>query len=92
MESLNITATRALRTLLAGQPASAAKVVFAWQMIAGPAIARASTVAWEAGTLRVRPSTAAWRREIVRARPILLERMRHMLGPDVIRALVVEAP
>jgi hypothetical protein len=92
MESLNSTATRALRTLLADQPASAAKVAFAWQLIAGPAIARASTVAWERGTLRVRPATAEWRREIVRAKPILLDRLRHMLGPEVIQSLVVESP
>jgi hypothetical protein len=92
MESLNTTATRALRTLLAGQPASAAKVAFAWQMIAGPAIARASTIAWERGTVRVRPSTAEWRREIVRAKPILLDRLRHMLGSDVVRTLIVDEP
>ena len=92
MESLNITATRALQTLLASQPASAGKVAFTWQIVAGPAIARASTIAWDRGTLRVRPSTAAWRREIVRVKPILFDRLRHMLGPDVIRALVVENP
>ena len=92
MESLNITATRALHTLLASQPASVAKVAFAWQMVAGPGIARASTVAWDRGTLRVRPSTAEWRREIVRAKPILLGRLRHMLGPETIQAIVVENP
>ena len=90
MESLNITATRALQTLLASQPPSAGKVAFTWQIVAGPAIARASTIAWDRGTLRVRPSTATWRREIVRAKPILFDRLRYMLGPDVIQALVVE--
>jgi hypothetical protein len=92
MDSLHVTAARALRTLLAEQPASEAKVAFAWQMIAGPAIARAATVSWKDGTMRVRPSTASWRREIIRARPMLLARLRHILGADTIRALVVEQP
>jgi hypothetical protein len=91
MESLHTTASRALRTLLADQPASAAKVRFAWQMVAGGPIARASDASWRDGVLRVRPSTAAWRREITRARPILLERLRHLLGPEVVRSLIVEA-
>ena len=78
--------------LLADQPESAAKAAFAWQMVAGPAIRRASVTSWSDGTLRVSPTTAAWRRELVRARPILLERLRHLLGPDSVRALVIEPP
>ena len=43
MEPINTTAVGALRTLLADQPTSAAKVAFAWQIAAGPALARAAT-------------------------------------------------
>ena len=91
MESLQTTASRALRRMLADQPASTAKVAFAWKIVAGAAIARASVVTWQDGVVRVAPATAAWRREIMRARRILVERLRHLLGPDVVRSLIVES-
>ena len=63
---MNTTADRArLRTLLADQPTTPAKVAFAWQIAAGPALARAATTTGaEDGVLQVRARTAAWRREI----------------------------
>ena len=90
MEPLNRTATQALRTLLGAQPNTAAKIDFAWRIAAGPALARAATLAWAAnGTLTVSASSATWRRELVRARPIIAARMSQILGPDVVRRIVV---
>ena len=92
MEPLNSTATRALRTLLAGQPTTEAKVAFAWQIAAGPALGRAATASWsEDGILHVRARTAAWGQEMRRARPVILERLHHLLGPDVVRRLVIDS-
>ena len=92
MEPINTTAVGALRALLAGQPTSAAKVAFAWQIAAGPALARSATTTWhDEGVLHVRARTAAWCREIRRARPMITERLRHLLGPDVIRRLVIDS-
>jgi hypothetical protein len=90
MESLQTTATRALTAMLAAQPPSQAKVAFAWQIAAGATMARASTVTWSDGTLRVRTGSATWRREIVRAKPMLLDRLRHLVGAETVRSLIIE--
>ncbi|MFI5179578.1 MAG: DciA family protein [Vicinamibacterales bacterium] len=79
-----------MRALLAGQPTTEAKVTFAWQVAAGPAMARASRASWADGTLRVVPRDAAWQREIQRARALLVARLTQLLGPDVIRSIVVD--
>jgi hypothetical protein len=91
MEPIRQSATRALQTLLAGQPTTPAKVAFAWRMAAGPALGRAGIPQWsEGGTLRVRARDAAWLREIRHARPVIAERLAQLLGPDVVRRIVVE--
>jgi hypothetical protein len=92
MEPLNTTATRAIPMLLAGQPTTDAKVGFAWQIAAGTTLGRAATASWSNdGVLHVRARTAAWSLEMRRARPMLLERLRHLLGPDVVRRLVIDS-
>ena len=91
MQSLQDTAARALQDVLNRQPTTPAKVTFAWQMAAGPALARAGTPQWsETGTLRVRARDAAWLREIRHARPVIAERLNQLLGPNVIKRLVIE--
>ncbi len=91
MRPLRDTATDTLRALITTQPTTDAKVMFAWRMAAGPAMARAARATWRDGTLRLVPVDPAWRRELKRAQPLLLDRLRHWLGPDVIQALVVES-
>jgi hypothetical protein len=91
MEPLRTASTRALQTLLNDQPVTAAKVAFAWQIAAGPAMARATTTAWAGdGVLRVRARDAAWQREASRARPIVVQRLEQLLGADVIKKIVIE--
>jgi Dna[CI] antecedent, DciA len=93
MQSVRDTASDVLRDLLTHQPDSPAKVAFAYRMAAGAALARASIPAWTPdGTLRVRPATAAWQHELRRARPMIAERLKQMLGADVVRTFVIEAP
>jgi hypothetical protein len=71
VEPLNRAATRAIQTLLGGQPNTTAKVAFAWTIAAGVALGRASTPTWSSdGTL--------------------VERLRELLGPDVVRRVVVK--
>ena len=91
MERLDRTAVRAVRTLIAPQPVTEAKVAFAWAIAAGPALARAATVSWSDGTLSVEASTEAWRRELARAKPMLIERIASVLGPDVVQAITIVA-
>ena len=91
MESIGRTAARVLGPLLAGQPNTEAKVTFAWQIAAGPALSRAVTLTWSNdGTLRVRPSSRVWRQEIRRAQPMIADRLGQLLGKDVVKRIVVE--
>jgi len=93
MESLQITATRALRTLLSRQPNEPAKVAFAWRIAAGGPMARATASVWSAdGVLRITAPDAAWRREVERARPLVAARLAQLLGPGIVKHIVVEAP
>jgi predicted nucleic acid-binding Zn ribbon protein len=90
MEPLSSTAAPALRALLNDQPTTSAKVTFAWAIVAGPALARASTPVWSGdGTLYVRARSDAWRSELRRSKPVLLQRLNHLLGADVVRRLDV---
>jgi predicted nucleic acid-binding Zn ribbon protein len=91
MESLHDTATRVLRQLLANQPVSPGKIALAWQMAAGPALARSARIsAAHERTLRVRAKSPAWRSELQHARPMILARLKALLGPGVIDKLEVD--
>jgi hypothetical protein len=82
-----------LNALLRQQPDTPAKVVFAWRMAAGAALARATRASWEPdGTLRLEPETPVWYREVVRARPILAARLRALLGADVVKHISIVKP
>jgi hypothetical protein len=90
VEPLGRTSTRALHSLLSGQPNTTAKVAFAWTIAAGPALGRASTPTWSVdGTLVVRAADERWRRELDRARPLIAERLGQLLGPDVVKKIVI---
>lgn len=92
MESINSTAAQALRVLLDGQPTTPAKVAFAWRMAAGPAMARGAEADWipSTGVLHLHARTPAWLKEIRIARPILTTRVRELVGPDVIKKIVID--
>jgi hypothetical protein len=90
MQRLQIAAARAYHDLLASQPTTSAKVVFAWRVAAGPALARAATVRWsENGTLSVVARDVAWQCEIGRARPIIAQRLAQLLGSGVVRRILI---
>ena len=76
--------------MLSAQPDTPQKVTFAWQIAAGPAMGRAADVTWSEGVLRIRARSESWRREIARGKPVILERLKQLLGPGVVRKLVVE--
>lgn len=89
VERLDVTAPRALRLALAQQPTSTGKVLFAWALVAGPALSRSAAASWRDGVLHLDPKSDAWRRELLHARPALLARLAALLGPDVVRALQI---
>ncbi len=79
-----------LASILQRQPLSPAKVSFAWQTVAGAALARAAEAELRPdGTLELRAASAPWAREIERSRDLLLHRVRVLLGEDVVRRIVV---
>lgn len=91
MQPLRDTATNVLRDLLATQPDTTAKIEFAWRLAAGPAMARATSVAWtNRGVLIVRARDAEWRREVKHARATIAARLARTLGPGVVTAIHVE--
>jgi predicted nucleic acid-binding Zn ribbon protein len=91
MESLRLTASRALHSLLASQPTTSGKVLFAWHIAVGPAFARATQAEWrDDGTLHVRARDAAWLRELRHARPVITHRLVELLGSDVVKHLEME--
>jgi predicted nucleic acid-binding Zn ribbon protein len=90
MESLHSTANQALRALLDGQPTTPAKIVFAWRMAAGAALARGGEPEWRDGVLVVRARTDAWRRELRHARPVLTSRIQELVGLEVVKKIVIE--
>jgi hypothetical protein len=90
MERLDLTAGRAMRQLLAAQPNSEAKVVFAWRIVAGPTLTQASRVSWTSdGTLFVYAKSENWRKEIQRGRGVWLARLTQLLGEDVVRKVQI---
>lgn len=90
MDRLDSTAVRVLRTILEGQPLSEAKVAFAWKIAAGPSLARATSLSWTEGRmLFVSAKSEAWRAEVDRALPLIRSRMVELLGPGVVRRVMV---
>lgn len=69
--------------LLARQPLTTAKIAFAWQIAVGPALARATSIEYSEGVLRVRSSDVRWMREVERSRSMILDRLRVLVGPAV---------
>lgn len=92
MDALQRAASDALRTLLDSQPTTPAKIAFAWRIAAGAALAKAGEPEWrrDDGVLVIRSASEAWRRELRRASPVLLHRLQELIGPGVVRRLVIE--
>jgi hypothetical protein len=83
-------ATGVLAEIVRRQPPSPARTRFAWELAAGQALARATTIDLRDGVLKVCARDRHWAREIERATPIVLARMQHLLGASI-RKLEVTA-
>lgn len=78
---------------LAPAPLSPAKVQCAWRLAVGASLARATEARLaEGGVLEVDAGDSPWRREVERSRDLILQRLRAMLGPDVVRTIRVRRP
>jgi Dna[CI] antecedent, DciA len=87
VKPLQSIADAVLPALIAKAPLSDAKVTFAWRTAVGPAIERNTTVTLRERTLIVRVSNPTWTREIERSRDLILARVQHLLGQDVVRRI-----
>lgn len=79
-----------LAALVRTQPLTPGKVAFAWRLVAGAALHRATEVRLlEDGTLEVRAAAPQWTPELRRLAPDLLRGMTAVLGRDVVRRIRV---
>lgn len=78
-----------LAAVIKKAPLTDEKVAFAWRTAVGPAVAGASEIVLDAGTLRVRARDRSWQREIERSTAIIRARLDDLLGKGVVRALDV---
>ncbi len=92
LDALFSSATEALRRVLESQPTTPAKITFVWRMAAGPALAKAVDIDWrdDDGVLLLRAKTPAWLKELRHARPVLNARIVELLGPGIVKRLVIE--
>lgn len=83
-------------TVLAGiirrQPASRERTAFAWSVVVGPALSRATTVELRDGVLHVTPKDERWTRELHRSGNAILPRLQSLLGEDLTELRVLPAP
>jgi hypothetical protein len=79
--------TGMLAEIIRRQPASKEKTRFVWQLIAGAALARVTTVELVDGVLKVRCVDERWLSEVARAKPMILARLQQLLGADAVRRL-----
>lgn len=88
MEPIQSFSTRTIAEIIRRQPASNGKTRFAWQLVVGPALARATTVELDAGVLRVR-CDERWARELVRAQDVILQRLQQLLGAQALERISI---
>ena len=84
-------ASGVLAEIIRRQPPCKARTAFAWTVVVGPAIARATSVHLDDGTLRVTPRDSRWGPELLRAKAGILMRLQTLLGRDAIRDIYINA-
>jgi hypothetical protein len=77
----------ALEAVLRKAPLTREKVAFAWRIVVGPAVDRATSIELREQVLYVRAKDAAWQREVDRALPLIQKRLTALLGEHAIRRI-----
>ena len=89
MDSIHNFSGGVLAGIIRRQPASKEKTRFAWQLVAGPAVARITAVELADGVFSVRCPDPRWMPELLRAREAILARLQHLLGPGAVKSLTI---
>lgn len=92
MQGLGTLPALVLPALLARAPMTPEKVTFVWGLAVGAAIARSTSVTLANTALSVRSADPAWTREVERSRALILSRVQQLLGPTVVKSLVIKSP
>lgn len=93
MEPIQPLLASAIARIVRPAPLSIEKVLFAWRVTAGPALAKVTRVTLTAaGMLEVDVDDVRWRDELERSTTLLLDRMRDLLGPDCVQGIVWKGP
>ena len=87
LRSIHQFSSAVLADVIRRQPSSPARTELAWQLVVGPALAKATSVELVDGILNVRSTDARWTFEINRARGMVLSRLQHFLGQDSVTSL-----
>ena len=87
VQPLHSFSTSVLTEIIRRQPGSPAKTRFVWQLSVGPSLAKATKVDLVDRALVVRAADSRWIREIERARDVILARLQHLLGPNIVSRL-----
>jgi Dna[CI] antecedent DciA-like protein len=77
----------ALEAILRRAPLTREKVAFAWRVVVGPAVDRATSIELRDQVLYVHAKDAAWQREVERAMPLIKKRLTALLGEQAIRRI-----
>ena len=93
MDALHSFMSPAIARIVRPAPLSTEKVLFAWRMAVGAALARVSRVLLnEDRELVATLDDARWRPELDRSADIILGRVQQLLGDDVVERLVLRSP
>jgi predicted nucleic acid-binding Zn ribbon protein len=76
-----------LAEIIRRQPASKEKTRFAWQLAVGPSLAKVTTIDLRDGVMSVTAADPRWTREIHRAKDLVMARLQHLLGAEVVTSL-----
>jgi predicted nucleic acid-binding Zn ribbon protein len=93
MESIQDLLHPVAARLLRPAPLSDEKVLCAWRLAVGAALARVARPRLsDRGVLHVALDDARWKPDIDRSRALILERLQSVLGDEVVRSVTVSAP
>jgi predicted nucleic acid-binding Zn ribbon protein len=83
-------ATQTVVQAVRAAPLCDEKVIFAWRIAVGPAVAKATTVRLDAeGVMHVSAADRRWLLEVRRSAPVIQSRLEAVLGADLVKRISV---
>ncbi|MCX6539144.1 MAG: DUF721 domain-containing protein [Acidobacteria bacterium] len=93
MEPVQHLVSSAIARIVRPAPLTIEKVMFAWRVSVGPALARLTRVTLsQNGVMDVVVEDGRWVKELERLSPTILERLRDLLGQDEVRRIELTCP